>query len=63
VVTSGGFGPTVGGAIAMGYVETALSGPGTDLTLVVRGRDVAARVTALPFVPHRYFRKPSSSKR
>jgi len=63
VVTSGGFSPTVGGAIAMGYVETALSGPGTDLTLVVRGKDVASRVTALPFVPHRYFRKPSSSKR
>lgn len=63
VVTSGGFGPTVGGAIAMGYVETALSEPGTDLTLVVRGKDVASRVTALPFVPHRYFRKPSSSKR
>jgi aminomethyltransferase len=44
----------------MGYVETALSEPGTDLALVVRGRDVAARVTALPFVPHRYFRKPAT---
>jgi aminomethyltransferase len=63
VVTSGGFGATVGGAIAMGYVETALAEPGTELTVVVRGKDLAARVTALPFVPHRYFRKPNPSKR
>ena len=56
VVTSGGFGATVGGPIAMGYVETALSEPGTDLTLVLRGKEVAAQVTALPFVSHRYFR-------
>jgi glycine cleavage system T protein (aminomethyltransferase) len=58
IVTSGGYGATVGGPIAMGYVETALSEPGTDLTLAVRGKDVASRVTTLPFVPHRYFRKP-----
>jgi aminomethyltransferase len=63
IVTSGGYGATVGGPIAMGYVETALSAPGTELTLAVRGKDIAARVTALPFVPHRYFRKPDPTKR
>jgi aminomethyltransferase len=60
IVTSGGFGPTVGGPIAMGYVETSVSAPGTKLTLVVRGKNLAANVVPLPFVPHRYFRKPNS---
>ncbi len=57
IVTSGGFGPTIGAPIAMGYVESSLAAPGTPLTLVVRGKNLAARVAALPFVPHRYFRK------
>ncbi len=55
-VTSGGFGPTVGAPIAMGYVETGLAGEGTKLRLVVRGRDLPARVVRLPFVEHRYHR-------
>ena len=55
-LTSGGFGPTVGGPVAMGYVETPLSEVGTKLQLVVRGKAVPARVAALPFVPHRYYR-------
>jgi aminomethyltransferase len=55
-VTSGGFGPSVGGPIAMGYVESAQAGPGTALALVVRGAARPARVAALPFVPHRYYR-------
>ncbi len=59
VVTSGGFGPTIGGPIAMGYVDPSAAAPGTALTLSVRGKDIPARVVALPFVPHRYFRKPA----
>jgi aminomethyltransferase len=55
-ITSGGFGPTLGGPIAMGYVETALAAPGTPIGLVVRGTQRPARVAALPFVPHRYRR-------
>ena len=55
-VTSGGFGPSVGGPIAMGYVEAAQAMPGTALVLVVRGAARPARVAALPFVTHRYFR-------
>ena len=55
-VTSGGFGPTVGGPIAMGYVETALSKEGTAVALVVRGTPRPAKVAALPFVPLRYYR-------
>jgi aminomethyltransferase len=56
-VTSGGFGPTVGGPIAMGYVERTHGGPGTRVTLMVREKELAAEVVALPFVPHRYHRQ------
>ncbi len=55
-VTSGGFGPTVGGPIAMGYVERSFAEPGTPVVLIVRDKEIAASVVALPFVPHRYFR-------
>ena len=55
-ITSGGFGPTVNGPVAMGYVETAFANPGTALRLVVRGTPLPALVVALPFVPHNYKR-------
>ncbi len=55
-VTSGGFGPTVGGPVSMGYVRRDLAAPGTAVTLLVRGRAVPATVTAMPFVPSRVHR-------
>lgn len=55
-VTSGGFGPTVGGPVAMGYVASDFAATGTEVMLRVRDRELAARVADLPFVPHRYFR-------
>jgi aminomethyltransferase len=58
-VTSGGFSPTLNRPIAMGYVPPAKAEPGTRLAVSVRGRAQAATVTALPFVSHRYFRKPA----
>lgn len=48
-VTSGTTGVWVGGAIGMGYVPTALSKPGTELTIDCRGKDVAAIVHKGPF--------------
>ncbi len=60
LVTSGGFGPTAGGPIAMGYVSADCAAPGTQVTLSVRGKDLAARIAPMPFVPHRYFRKSAS---
>jgi aminomethyltransferase len=57
-ITSGGFSPSLNRPIAMGFVPPALSAPGTRLKVAVRGRQQDATVTALPFVPHRYFRKP-----
>ena len=56
VVTSGGFGPTLNGPLAMGYVEAAFAKPGTELTLIVRDKPLPARVATTPFVPNRYFR-------
>lgn len=55
-VTSGGFGPSVGAPIAMGYVVSEFARPGTALGLVVRGRTIPGRVVPLPFTPHRYKR-------
>ena len=54
VVTSGGFGPSVGAPIAMGYVAAAAAKIDTALDLVVRGKPIPARVAKLPFVAHRY---------
>jgi aminomethyltransferase len=56
-VTSGGFGPSVNGPVAMGYVASAGAGPGTKVQLVVRGKPLPAEVVSMPFVSHRYFRK------
>jgi aminomethyltransferase len=55
-VTSGGFSPSLGRAIALGFVPPSASTPGTALQVSVRGRAQKATVTELPFVPHRYFR-------
>ncbi len=55
-VTSGGFGATIGGPIAMGYVAAAHAEVGTELSLIVRGKAVPARVAALPFVAPNYQR-------
>ncbi|MBB4304236.1 aminomethyltransferase [Rhodobium orientis] len=57
-VTSGGFAPTVGAPIAMGYVAADLAATGTELDLMVRGRALKAKVVDMPFVPQRYYRKP-----
>jgi aminomethyltransferase len=55
-VTSGGFGPSVGGPIAMGYVDRRHAVDDTPLALLVRGTARPARVVRLPFMPHRYYR-------
>ena len=55
-VSSGGFGPSVGGPVAMGYLPRALSAPGVRVFAEVRGSRVPVQVTDLPFIPHRYKR-------
>jgi aminomethyltransferase len=56
-ITSGGFSPSLQRPIAMGYVATPFSEVGTTLKLEQRGKLFDARITAMPFVPHRYHRK------
>ncbi len=55
-VTSGGFGVSLGGPIAMGYVPVAQATPGSRLFAELRGRRQAVQVCELPFVPLRYRR-------
>lgn len=57
VVTSGGFAPSLGKAIALGFVPPEHTAIGTKLQVSVRGRAQSAEVVPTPFVPHRYFRK------
>jgi len=53
-ITSGGFGPSVGGPVAMGYVDRAHAKAGTEIELDIRGKRHAAAVVKMPFAPHRY---------
>jgi aminomethyltransferase len=55
-VTSGGFAPTLGRAIAMGYVERAHASLGSRVDLLVRGKPVPAEIVPMPFVKHAYYR-------
>ncbi len=56
VVTSGGFGPSLNAPLAMGYVASDHAHDGAEVMLVVRGKPMPARVTPMPFIPHRYRR-------
>nr|WP_170540121.1 glycine cleavage system aminomethyltransferase GcvT [Ruegeria arenilitoris] len=55
-ITSGGFGPTVGGPVAMGYVAAGHTEPGEQVNLIIRGKAQPARIVALPFVKQNYKR-------
>jgi aminomethyltransferase len=55
-LTSGGFAPSLGRPIAMGYVSAAYAAPGTQVSLMARGKPLAAKIVSMPFVPHHYFR-------
>ncbi|KPB76892.1 glycine cleavage system aminomethyltransferase GcvT [Pseudomonas cannabina] len=55
-VCSGGFGPSLGGPLAMGYLESQYTALDTPVWAMVRGKKVPMRVTKMPFVAQRYFR-------
>lgn len=55
-ITSGGYGPTVDGPVAMGYVARKFFKAGTPVQLIVRGKPRPATVVKLPFAPHNYYR-------
>jgi len=56
-VTSGGFAPSLGAPVALGWVNASHAALGTALEIEVRGKRLAATVAPLPFVPHRYHRQ------
>ena len=55
-ICSGGFGPTLGAPLAMGYLDTAYTPLDTDVWAIVRGKRVPMKVSKLPFVAQRYYR-------
>jgi aminomethyltransferase len=55
-VTSGLLGPTIDKCIAMGYLDASFSTLGTQVVAIVRGKPVPMEVSAMPFVPTRYYR-------
>ncbi len=58
-VTSGTYGPSAGGPVAMGYVPPEYAETGNSVGVIIRGRRHEAQISALPFVPHRY-RRPAA---
>jgi aminomethyltransferase len=60
-VTSGGFSPCLEAPIAMAYVPAASAAEGSAIALAARGKIYSGRVTAMPFVPHRYQRKGAAA--
>ncbi len=55
-VSSGLLGPTANVPVAMGYVDVANAAMGTVVHAMVRGKAVPMTVSAMPFVPNRYYR-------
>lgn len=55
-ITSGGFGPTVGAPVAMGYVSAGHGEPGEKVNLIIRGKAQPAEIVSLPFVQQNYKR-------
>lgn len=56
LITSGGFGPSVGAPVAMGIVADGLQNPGTVLYGELRGKRLPITVTSLPFTPANFKR-------
>ncbi|MBX3454697.1 glycine cleavage system aminomethyltransferase GcvT [Ferrovibrio sp.] len=54
MITSGGFGPSVDAPVAMGYVAAASAAIDTSINLLVRGKPLPARISAMPFITKRY---------
>ncbi|MDE3739909.1 glycine cleavage system aminomethyltransferase GcvT [Pseudomonas resinovorans] len=55
-VTSGGFGPSLGGPLAMGTLDSRYTALETEVYALVRGKPLPMRVVKTPFVPQRYYR-------
>ncbi|MDP3535652.1 MAG: glycine cleavage system aminomethyltransferase GcvT [Halomonas sp.] len=56
VVTSGGFGPSVGKPVALGYVKREWEAAESVVYALVRGKQLPMVVTATPFIKPGYYR-------
>jgi aminomethyltransferase len=56
IVTSGTYGPTVGGPVAMAYVNTDYTALDTEVFAAVRGKQMPMVVSKMPFIEQRYYR-------
>ncbi len=56
IITSGAYGQTTGGPVAMGYVENRPASQ-TEYTVEIRNQQHRIFSVDLPFVKHRYYRK------
>ncbi len=56
-VTSGGYSPTLGVSIGMGFLPPQMAAQGTELTVEVRGRPLPAMV-----VPRPFYRRPRAKE-
>lgn len=56
VVTSGGFAPSLGAPIAMGYVASEYAALGGELFAEVRNKKISVTVSKMPFIVQNYWR-------
>lgn len=54
-VTSGCPSPSLGGSVAMGYVQKSFAKSGTKVQVQVRGKSYPATISKMPFVPTKYY--------
>ena len=57
IITSGAYGQTAGGPVAIGYIQN-LHGGTTEYSVEIRSQHHRIVAVDLPFVKHRYYRKP-----
>lgn len=58
-ITSGGYGPSVGGPVAMGYIQSEYNNDTAALHVLIRNRRHDVNMATLPFVEHRYYKTGS----
>ena len=56
-VCSGTFSPCLRKPIGMAYVNSSHSKLGTQLKVVIRNKDNVMKLTKMPFVPSKYYKK------
>ena len=56
-ITSGTHGPTIKKSIGMGYIDIPYNKLNTELVVNLRGKNYPLKVSKMPFVPHRYYKK------